>query len=103
LKRSAEIPKTKAIIAQHISYLIDWHEMRKFVPVLKAVKTQLKKIHNLAWQHTEPAPLTPMCEKTTEEKIQKVINGMAVKMRVQNQRGCQYIEAMNAFMATGSD
>jgi glutamyl-tRNA reductase len=103
LKRSAEIPKTKAIIAQHISFFIDWHEMRKFVPVLKAVKTQLKKIHNLAWQHIDPAPLTPMCEKTAEEKIQKVINGMAVKMRVQNQRGCQYIEAMNAFMATGSD
>jgi len=28
---------------------------------------------------------------------------MAVKMRRHNQRGCQYIEAINDFMATGTN
>jgi glutamyl-tRNA reductase len=35
------------------------------------------------------------------ERIQKVINGMAVKMRQHNQRGCHYIQAINEFMSPG--
>src|SRR4029079_5370710 len=38
----------------------------------------------------------------TEEKIQKVINGMASKLRAQNQRGCHYIEAIHEYNATAS-
>jgi glutamyl-tRNA reductase len=33
------------------------------------------------------------------DKIQKVINGAAVKMRLHRNHGCQYIEAINEFMA----
>jgi glutamyl-tRNA reductase len=84
-KRKAEVPKAKKIIAEHINDFIEWHEMRKHVPVLKAVKTKLQEIH-----------LNP-----DQERIQKVINGMAVKMRQHNQRGCHYIEAINEFMAPG--
>jgi glutamyl-tRNA reductase len=39
----------------------------------------------------------------TEERIQRIINGMANKLRAQNQRGCHYIEAINEYIATGSD
>jgi len=75
--------------------------MRKHVPVLKAVKTKLKEIH------TSPLYITlqphhTACNKT-DEKIQRVINGMASKMKEQNQRGCYYIEAINEFIATGTD
>jgi glutamyl-tRNA reductase len=42
-------------------------------------------------------------EATSGEKIQKVLNGMAVKMRTQNQRGCYYLEAINEFIATGTN
>jgi glutamyl-tRNA reductase len=82
-KRKAEVPKAKKIIAEHISDFMEWHEMRKHVPVLKAVKIKLQEIHH----------------NPDQERIQKVINGMAVKMRQHNQRGCQYIEAINEFMA----
>jgi glutamyl-tRNA reductase len=84
-KRKAEVPKAKKIIAEHISDFLEWHEMRKHVPVLKAVKNKLQEIH---------------CNPD-QERIQKVINGMAVKMRQHNQRGCHYIEAINEFMAPG--
>lgn len=97
-KREAEIPKAKAIIVQHIAEFLEWHEMRKHVPVLKAVKTKLKEIHN--------SPLfIPLYNNSThtEEKIQRVINGMAYKMKGQNQRGCHYIEAINEFIATGTN
>lgn len=84
-KRQAEVPKAKVIIAEQIGEFLEWHEMRKHVPVLRAVKSKLQEIH-----------INP-----DQERIQKVINGMAVKMRQHNQRGCHYIEAINEFMAPG--
>ena len=97
-KREAEIPKAKTIIAEHIVDFMEWYEMRKHVPVLKAMKTKLKEIHN--------SPLfIPLYNNTAhaEEKIQRVLNGMAYKMKGQNQKGCHYIEAINEFIATGTN
>jgi glutamyl-tRNA reductase len=98
VKREAEVPKAKAIINEHMAEFFEWYEMRKHVPVLKAVKTKLKEIHN--------SPLfIPLYNNSThtEEKIQRVINGMAFKMKGQNQRGCHYIQAINEFIATGTN
>ena len=36
-----------------------------------------------------------------EEIIQKVITGLALKMRTHNQLGCNYIEAINEYIAVG--
>jgi glutamyl-tRNA reductase len=93
-KREAEIPKAKAIIAEHISEFINWYEMRKHVPALKAVKNKLKEIRN--------NPLfIPLYNYSTDpdEKIQQVINGLASKLKMQNQKGCHYIQAINEFIA----
>lgn len=102
-KRQAEVPKAKAIIAEHISEFIEWYEMRKHVPVLKAVKTKLEQIHSCSL-YTQLSP-DSYSRKTTgnQIKIQQVLNGLASKMRKQNQKGCYYIEAINEFIATGSN
>jgi glutamyl-tRNA reductase len=103
-KRAGEIPKVKIIIKKHINAFMEWHQMRKHVPVLRAVKSHLEKMHSGSIDDSFVTALVAnMCDKAAEEKIQKVINGMAVKMRLQNQRGCQYIEAMNDFIATASN
>jgi glutamyl-tRNA reductase len=102
-RRTAEIPKVKAIISEHIHAFREWHEMRKYVPVLKHVKGHLQKIYAGFEYASGSTPVINFCEKTAEEKIQKAINGMAVKMRTHNQRGCQYIEAMNDFISTASN
>ena len=109
-KRTAEVPRAKAIIAAHLEEFMEWHEMRRHVPVLKAVKVKLKEIY------THPLYIQLACSQKnglgglqsnhtgqadTEKRIQRVINGMASKMRSQNQRGCHYIEAINEFIATG--
>ncbi|HEX7847718.1 MAG TPA: glutamyl-tRNA reductase [Chitinophagaceae bacterium] len=99
-KRQAEVPKAKAIIAEQMVDFMDWHKMRKHVPVLKAVKSKLKEIHTsplfIPLYETQPGA-------DADEKIQRVINGMATKMKAQNQQGCQYIEAINEFIATGTN
>ena len=103
-KRIAEIPKAKAIIADHIAEFLNWHEMRKNVPVLKAVKDKLHAMHSCNLYINYSASLSHIITKhNPEEKIQKVINGMASKMRHQNYRGCNYIEAINEYIATGTN
>ncbi len=100
-KRETEVPKAKEIIAEHCAEFLEWHQMRKHVPVLKAVKTKLKEIHTsplyITLQHHHNSRIS------TDEKIQRVINGMATKMKEQNQKGCYYIEAINEFIATGTN
>jgi glutamyl-tRNA reductase len=97
VRRAAEIPKARAIIQSHLNELMDWHEMRKHVPVLKQVKIKLQEIH------CSPLFKEPLPEKQSsvnrDQKIQRVLNGMASKMRRENQRGCYYIEAINEFIA----
>ena len=100
-KREAEVPKAKAIIAEHTAEFLEWYQMRRNVPVLKAVKTKLKEIHSSPLYITLQSHHT--ASNKADEKIQKVINCMASKMKEQNQHGCHYIEAINEFIATGTD
>jgi glutamyl-tRNA reductase len=97
MRRSAEIPKARVIIQSHLRELLDWHEMRKHVPVLKQVKIKLQEIHSSPmFEQLNPDPIVPI---NRDQKIQRVLNGMASKMRRDNQRGCLYLEAINEFIA----
>lgn len=104
-KREAEIPNAKAIIAGHIHEFLDWHEMRKNVPVLKAVKNKLQAMHSCNLYNTYSATHIPVTSTSinAEEKIQKVIKMTATKMRRQNQGGCNFIEAINDFLAVANN
>ena len=96
-KRKAEIPMVKSIINTHLKEFSAWCEMRKHLWVLKAVKSKLQEIT----YPSLPVPLFPAAVKPVtnpHDKIQQVIDTMAVKMRRQNQQGCHYIEAINDFM-----
>lgn len=96
-KRMSEVPEAKKIIAAHIDEFFDWHQMRKNVPVLKAVKQKLNDMY-------ECTPLNANSKKKNNtDLVQKVVNNMAVKMRNQHQPGCNYIEAINDFLQSHSN
>lgn len=102
-KRIAEIPKARAIIRTYVAEFVEWYNMRRHVPVLRAVKSTLQQLENSNFYTCTIQPqLREATLKNKEEKIQRVINGMAVKMRQQNQQGCSYIEAINEYIATGT-
>lgn len=100
-KRSSEIPRAREIIKEHLNSFLAWNEMRKNVPVLKAVMTTLQNFRNSQVKIT--------CENSadynfyTEDKIQKVINEMAIKMKEGNRKGCNYIEAINDYISHPSN
>jgi glutamyl-tRNA reductase len=104
-KREAEVPRAKEIIAEHIAGFIDWYEMRRHVPVLKAVKIKLLEMHScqLYIDYSTQQSFANFTPAQPEVRIQRVINSMAVKMRNRDERGCQYIEAINDYMATGTN
>ncbi len=104
-KRKAEVPKAKVIIGEHMAEFTEWYNMRKYVPVLKAVKSKLEQMHacHLYINSFTPDSFPTFAAEKHDARIQRVITTMAVKMRNKNQRGCQYIEAINDFMATGTN
>ena len=104
-KREAEVPRAKAIIKEKIDEFLEWHEMRKNVPVLTAVKNKLYAMQSCEMYISYSARkiMVPAVKVNFDYEIQKVVSGMAIKLRNQNQRGCQYIEAINEYIATGTN
>lgn len=96
--REAEVPKAKMIIADLKAEFLEWYDMRRHVPLLKDLKLKLKALyaHPLYLHHT---PVS--CPKTIDVHIQRVLNDTAGKIKIQNQRGCQYIAAINEFISAG--
>ena len=91
--RLAEVPKAKAIIAQLMEEFEDWCEMRKHAPMLKDLKVKLKELY----AHPQYVQ-TSTCPKKLDTHIQRVLNDTAGKIKVQNQKGCQYLAALNEFI-----
>lgn len=90
-KRQAEVPKAKALIAEHVGEFMEWYALRKHAPALKEAKYKLKEIN-------ESGMVCPVTGKHSDEKIQKVINNMAIKMKKQDTVGCIFIDAINDFI-----
>jgi len=81
-----------------------WCEMRKQVPVLRAVKTKLKEIQDSPlFACGSGLGVSAKISIAGDDKIQRVINTLASKMRKQNQGGCHYLEAINEFMDPGTN
>ncbi len=96
--RKSEVPKAIAIIEEHVAEFKEWYDMRKHVPVLKAVKHKLEGIN------IDPIFLNGEAVRNTEyeadgEKIQKVIGALATKIKTNNTLGCCYIQAINEYIA----
>lgn len=91
--RTAEVPKARAVINDLLDEFEGWCNMRRHVPMLKDLKIKLKELH------AHPLYVqTSTCPKTLEVKIQRVLNDTAGKVKLQNQRGCQYLAALNDFI-----
>lgn len=98
-KRLDEVPKAKAIIAEHTKEFAEWYNMRKNVPALKAVKQKLIDMQQCnLFLAAHPRHSLEINKDPNTDHIQKTISNMALKMRSQHQPGCYYIEAINDFI-----
>jgi glutamyl-tRNA reductase len=94
--RKREIPKARAIIAELMEEFTGWSEMRRNVPMLRELKTKLKELysHPVYIEHHGPGK-----NKCIDTQIQRVLNETAGKIKQRNERGCQYITALNEFIS----
>ena len=92
--RLAEVPKAKGIISELMVEFGEWCDMRQHVPMLKELKVKLKELYSHP-HYTQ----TTTCPKKLDVHIQRVLNETAGKIKIQNQRGCQYIAALNEFIS----
>lgn len=101
-KRSSEIPRAREIIKEHLNSFLAWSEMRKNVPVLKAVRDTLQNLRIAKFESSSNISSADY-NYYSEDKIQKVINEMAIKMKEGNRKGCNYIEAINDYISHPSN
>jgi glutamyl-tRNA reductase len=88
------VPKAKVLIGEGMQEFREWYEMRQHVPMLKNLKLKLRELYS--------SPLyvsATVCPKKMDLHIQRVLNETAGKVKLQNQRGCQYIAAINDFIS----
>jgi glutamyl-tRNA reductase len=92
-RRRSEIPKAQNIMAHHIALFLEWYNMRKNAQALNVIKLKLNDMLS-----QQVILNTNSSELDATQRIQRILNCVAWKMRNQNQIGCQYIEAINEFM-----
>jgi len=84
-KRKAEIPQALQVIAETISELKDWYESQAHNPVLRKIKSQLNEL---------AGDEITMCNK---QRIQKTVSFLAIQLKKESNKGCQYINALNNY------
>lgn len=94
-QRKMEAPKAELIINGYISEFLDWVQMRKNAPVLRAIKSKLHELvalNNIG--HGQACSIHP----SAEQLIQKVLNNVAGKMRNDRPGSCYYMQAISEFI-----
>ena len=80
-KRKAEIPKSLQIIKDTIEELKEWYVLQANNPVLRKIKSHLNEL--------------PASSLNNKEKIHKTVSSLAVQLKKEKNKGCQYIHALN--------
>ena len=81
--RKAEIPKALLIINDTINEVKEWYILQQNNPVLRKIKSQLNELN---------VENTSLAYK---EKIHKTVSTLAIQLKKENNKGCQYIHALN--------
>ena len=84
-KRKAELPQALQIINETIEELKGWYAMQLNNPVLRKIKSQLNE-------------LAGKTSINSKEKIHKTVSFLALQLRTENNKGCQYIHALNNYL-----
>jgi glutamyl-tRNA reductase len=90
-KRNADIPKANEIIRKFINDYHAWLEIYKYAPAINDIRSKLYEISTMSCCGT-------LNKKTTESKVKKTVGALAINLRSKNEKGCQYITAINDFL-----
>ncbi|TDW95736.1 glutamyl-tRNA reductase [Dinghuibacter silviterrae] len=92
-RRKLEVPKAEAIVGEFVDEFKAWYNMRQQLGMIRAVRHTLRQIPS------DHVPET--VEGAYEERMQKVINNLAAKIRRNSPKGCCYLEALHDYITPG--
>ena len=82
-KRKAELPKALQIISETITELKEWYVIQANNPVLRKMKSHLTEL------------TAQKAYGSSKEKIHKTVSTLALQLKKEKNKGCQYIHALN--------
>ena len=85
--REAEIPAAMQVIKDTIEEMIAWYRKQSDNPLLRKVKSQLYELSQFNDNDDDQ-----------ELYIHKTVSSLAVKLRDQNNKGCQCIHALSSYL-----
>jgi glutamyl-tRNA reductase len=85
--REAEIPAAMQVINDTIAEMITWYRQQAYNPLLRKVKSQLYELSQFNDNDDD-----------RELYIHKTVSSLAVKLRDQNNKGCQCIHALSSYL-----
>ncbi|MFT3979030.1 MAG: glutamyl-tRNA reductase [Ferruginibacter sp.] len=95
--RKKEIPKAEAILLQYMQEYNSWLDEYRYSLHIKNWKDKLQELNG--W------PLQSCCEmaenytlSANDQKVQKAVSRLAVNLRTSNEKGCQFINAVNDYL-----
>lgn len=94
-KRKADIPKANQIIADYLHQFKVWLSMYRHVPAINSMKVQLQ---TLSAGHISAS----LQDSSLDTRINKTVGTLAANLREKEEKGCQYISAMNDFLNEGA-
>ncbi len=92
--RKGQVPAVKTIIHSHKESFHTWLADRKHAPVLHAAKYKLQEIANKQDADSD---------KKSNKEIQKALNGLAVRMKASNEKGCHYLTTLHEYLQSSKN
>jgi len=95
--RTAEIPKAHSIIREYQNEFYSWLKWQRHVPIINDMKSKLYAlgvIHLCAIKNKEPELVSHLLN----DKVNKTVGSLARNLRLKEERGCHYINAINEFL-----
>lgn len=91
-RRQAEVPKAQEIILHYKTEFCSWLHEYRYSLHIKSWKDKLQELSEIQPQYCE------MAAHAEEQKVQKAVSRLAVNLRTNQEKGCQFINAINDYL-----
>lgn len=95
-KRKGEVPKAKAILQQYKVDFYNWLNDYRYSLHIKNWKDKLQELSELHPGFCEMATNNTLLND--DRKVQKAVSRLAVNLRTNQEKGCQFINAINDYL-----
>lgn len=96
-RRKKEVPKATQILLHYKNEFCNWLEEYRYSLHIKSWKDKLQELHE--WQPQSYCELAGDKQLLSEDrKVQRAVTRLAVNLRTNQEKGCQFINAINDYL-----